>query len=279
VKDMPLNITVEKRPNSILLVVLLPITLGIYMIVTAVHAMVTETEYILDGILVLASLDSFSAGILSLIIGIVFFILGFGLWNMMGWSRIIILSFAGLGVVFYPLRGLVLASNLADSGHVVVTAEIVSGILTIMGIVISIIVLMILSRQEVILAFEANEMVRTKKRIVLLKEKMEIGRKRCNEGEITKAELSNLRSECLAEERVLKGRIRHFEKVRLVRERKIKDRLEKKIKAKEDKIERQKKRAQEEEEEEEEEEPEEEEDQKEDEKSVQTKKKKAKKKT
>jgi hypothetical protein len=103
-------------------------------------------------------------------------------------------------------------------------------------------------------------MVRTKKHIVMLKEKMEIGRKRCNEGEISKAELANLRSECLAEERVLKGRIRHFEKVRLVRERKIKDRLEKKKKAKEERIEKRlKKKMQKEEKEEEESEGDEEE--------------------
>ncbi len=82
---------------------------------------------------------------------------------------------------------------------------------------------------------------------------MERGRKRCADGEISKAELSKLRSECLTEERDLKGRIRHFDKVRLVRERKIKDRLEKKEKAREEKL-RKKAEIEEEEDEEEDEE-------------------------
>jgi hypothetical protein len=231
---MALNVTIEKRPNSILLVVMIIMAIGIYMAIISVHALITDSQY--EGILVMESMDSITTAIISTVLAVIFFILGYTLWKMVSISRIIILSFAGLGAVLYPLRGLVLASEMTQKGHEITGGEVISSILTVLGIIISIFTLLILSRQDVILAFEANEMVRIKKLLGFLKEKMEIGRKRCNEGEITKAELSKLRSECLAEERVLKGRIRHFEKVRLVRERKIKERLEKKEKAKEERI-------------------------------------------
>lgn len=233
---MALNVTIEKRPNSMILVVLLIIAVGIYMALISVHALATGYEYVIDGVLILTYLDSLSAGILSLIAAVLILILGFSLWKMLKLARIIILVVSGLGMVFYPLKALVLASELSETGHVITGTEAISGVVTILGIFFSLFVLIILSRQEIILAFEANEVVRIKRRLAYLRERMEIGRKRCADGEITKAELSKLRSECLTEERNLKGQIRHFDKVRLVRERKIKDRLEKKEKAKEEKM-------------------------------------------
>lgn len=231
---MALNVTIDKRPNSMLLVVLIIMAVGIYMAIISVHSLITGSEY--EGMLIFDSLDSFSAGIISSIFAVLFLLLGFTLWKMVSISRMIILSFAGLGAVFYPLKGLILLSEITKTGHDITGSEVMNSILTVLGIIFSIFVLLILSRQDVILSFDANEMVRTKRHLGFLKEKMVIGRKRCNDGEITKAELSNLKSECLAEERVLKARIRHFEKVRLIRERKIKERLEKKKKAKEEKI-------------------------------------------
>jgi hypothetical protein len=192
---------------------------------------------------------------------------------MVGSFRTIILVIAGLGAVFYPLKGLLLVATFADPDYGITGDDMISVVLTILGIIFSIIIIFILTKQEVILAFEANEMVRIKRRIAHTKEKMAIGRKRCNEGEITKAELSKLRSECLTEERDLKGRIRHFEKVRLTRERKIKERLDKKKESKEKKKAKiDEKKAQKEEEEEEEEE------EKEDEKDNNAEKQKSKKK-
>lgn len=273
---MALNIVIEKRPNSIMLVVMIIMAIGIYMAIISVHALITKSEY--EGMLVLESLDSLSAAIFSSILAAIFLILGYTLWKMVSISRVVILSCAGLGAVLYPLKGLVLASEMAQKGHEVTGSEVISSILTVLGIIISIFALLILSRQDVILAFEANEMVGIKKRLGILKEKMEIGRKRCNEGEITKAELSKLRSECLAEERVLKGRIRHFEKVRLVRERKIKDRLEKKEKAKEEKIKSRQEKKEEKEERKAKKGEEEEEESKESEKSEKNQKKSKKKK-
>jgi hypothetical protein len=256
---MAVNVTIEKRPNTILIVVLLIMAVGVYMALISVHALVTGTEYVVDGIMVLTYLDSFSAGILSLVMAIIILILGFSLWNMVKESRMIILAISGLGTVFYPLKALILASELAQEGHVITGSETVSAILTVLGIFFSLFVLLTLSKQEVILAFEANEVVRIRRKLVLLKEKVERGRKRCAEGEISKAELSKLRSECLTEERDLKGRIRHFDKVRLTRERKIKDRLEKKKKAKEERLKKKARKEEEEEEEEEEDEEKEEE--------------------
>jgi hypothetical protein len=265
VKYMAMNVTIEKRPNSILIVVLLIMAVGVYMALVSVHALVTGSEYVIEGILILTYLDSFSAGILSLVMALIILILGFSLWNMMKESRMIILAISGLGTVFYPLKALVLASELTQKGHVITGPETISSILTVLGIFFSLFVLLTLSRQEVILAFEANEVVRIKRRLAYLKEKMERGRKRCADGEISKAELSKLRSECLTEERDLKGRIRHFDKVRLVRERKIKDRLEKKKKAKEEKLKKKAKKEEEAEEKKAEKESKEEESEEEDE--------------
>jgi hypothetical protein len=246
VRDLALNVSIEKRPNNIMLIVVGLLAVGIYATIISIHALITGSEY--EGFLILESLDPTTSALVAIVFGVIFFILGFGLWNMMGWTRIVILLLAGLGIVFYSLRGLVMAATIADPNYAVVTSDIIGGISTVIGILFSIFVLMVLSKQKVILAFEANEVVRIRTRIGFLKEKVEIGRKRCNEGEISKAELSNLRSECLAEERTLKGRIRHFEKVRLGRERKIKDRLEKKKKSMEEKIEkRQEKKTQKEE--------------------------------
>ena len=189
-----------------------------------------------------------------MVTAVIILVLGYSLWRMVGISRTIIMAISGLGIVFYPLKALIMASELLQPNHEITGSEAISAVLTVLGIFFSLFVLLVLSRQEVILAFEANEVVRIKRRLVHLREKMEVGRKRCAEGEITKAELSKLRSECLTEERELKGRIRHFDKVRLARERKIKDRLEKKEKAKEEKAKRRKEKMEEEEEPEEDEE-------------------------
>jgi hypothetical protein len=222
--------------------------IGVYMAIISVHALITGSEYVIDGVLIFTYLESSTAGILSMITAVIILIMGFSLWKMVKVSRIIILAIAGLGTVFYPLKALVLASELSQPGHDITGPDAINSLLTVLGIFFSIFVLLILSRQEVILAFEANEVVRIRRRLAFLREKMDIGRKRCNEGEISKAELSKLRSECLTEERDLKGRIRHFDKVRLTRERKIKDRLEKKKETKEEKL---KKRAEKEKEKEE----------------------------
>jgi hypothetical protein len=179
---MAMNVTIEKRPNSILIVVLLIMAVGVYMALISVHALATGTEYVVDGILVLTYLDSFSAGILSLFIAAIILILGFSLWNMVKESRMIILAISGLGTVFYPLKALILASELTQEGHVVTGSETVSAILTVLGIFFSLFVLLTLSKQEVILAFEANEVVRIRRKLILLKEKIERGRKRCAEG-------------------------------------------------------------------------------------------------
>jgi hypothetical protein len=251
---MPLNIKVEKRPGNILLVFLLLIALGIYMALVTIYALITESE--IEGILVLESLDSSTAGLVSLAFSALFFILGYGIWKVAGWARTILMAFGVLGAVFYPLKGLIMAANMSDKDYDILTSDVIGGILTVIGIIISIVILLILSRPEVILAFEANEVVRIRTRIAYLNEKMEFGRKRCNDGEISKAEFSSLKSECIAEERILKGRIRHFDKVRLSRERKIKERIKRKEETKEERMERRKMRKALKEEAQEEEEPE-----------------------
>ena len=69
----------------------------------------------------------------------------------------------------------------------------------------------------------------TKRKISAIEHKIHLGKQRCNAGEMSKAELANLRSECLTKEKVLRGRIRHLDKIRLGRERKQKEAEDRKV--------------------------------------------------
>jgi hypothetical protein len=240
----------------ITLFAILSFALGFAMVASSIFSIVTDSNSIYENIRLLSSLDLAFASIVAVILSVPFFFTGLGLWFLRGWAKTILTVLAALGIIYFVLSGLLLASALSDEGEMV-TSDIIGAVIIAIGILLSVLIIWFFTRQSMILSFEAKEMKLTKRKIRALEEKIELGRQRCNAGEISKAELSKLRADCLAEERLLRARIRHFEKIRLSRERKIKDRIESKKKAKKVKEEkREKKRAEKEEEEEEEEEEE-----------------------
>ncbi|UCG69239.1 MAG: hypothetical protein JSV09_15915 [Thermoplasmata archaeon] len=218
------------------IVAIIIIALGIVLFLGALYTVVTRSDAIIDNVRIFSLLDVMvAADVLAAVAGLFFFV-GFGMWFLRGWAKSILLVLSMLSIVLYPLTGLLLISSVAENEWEVETSEIVSAIFTVLGIILSMFFLWYLSRPKVVLAFEAREMSLTKKKIRALEEKIELGRQQCNAGEITKAELSKLRSDCLAEERLLRAKIRHYEKVRLGRERKIKETALKKKEAKEEKL-------------------------------------------
>ncbi len=244
----------KDKQRIIMLFAILSFALGFAMVASAIFSIVTDSASIFDNIRLLSSLDLAFASIAVVILSVPFFFIGIGLWFLRGWAKTILTAIASLGIIYFVLSGLLLASALSDEGEIT-TSDMIGAVITAIGIVISLFIIWFFTRQSMILSFEAKEMKLTKRKIRALEKKIELGRQRCNAGEISKAELSKLRADCLAEERLLRARIRHFEKVRLTRERKIKDRIKSKKKAKKEKEEkREKKRAEKEEEEEEEEE-------------------------
>ncbi len=226
------------KPFVVTILAIISLALGISGIVGALIALVIGSDIIIGNIQILASLDLTVGAIVSIIFAVLFIVIGYGLWKLMGWPKTILLVISMLGVVIFPLRSLLLASSLyslSKEGSKIETSEIIAMILTVLGVIFSVFILWYLSRPGVILAFEAKEMTSLKKRIRGLEERIELGRQRCNAGEISKAELSRLRSDCIAEERLLRARVRHFEKVRLSRERKIKEKLKSKEEARKEK--------------------------------------------
>ncbi|UCE74387.1 MAG: hypothetical protein JSV56_01425, partial [Methanomassiliicoccales archaeon] len=99
------------RPIVLVLFSVMLFALGIVMVIIAIHAIVSGSDTNLDYILVLASLDVMIAAIMSVIFAIILFVIGLGLWNLRGWSKSILMVFTGLGVVIFPLKGLLMASS------------------------------------------------------------------------------------------------------------------------------------------------------------------------
>lgn len=226
---------VHDKPFVVTLLAILSLVLGICSIVGALIALAIDSDIIIGNIQILASLDLTVGAMVSLIFAVLFIVIGFGLWKLMGWPKTILLVISMLGVIIFPLKGLLLASSLADKHFKMDSSDIIAVIFSFLGVILAVLILWYLSRPKVILAFEAKEITSLKKRIRGLEERIELGRQRCNAGEISKAELSRLRSDCIAEERLLRARVRHFEKLRLSRERKIKEKLKSKEEARKEK--------------------------------------------
>jgi signal transduction histidine kinase len=219
----------------VLFFAMLSFVLGGGCVGVALHALITGSDDIIDNIQIFASVNLMVVIIINLLIAILFLSIGLGLWFLRGWSKTILSIISGLGVVIFPLKGLILASSLAGKHFKMNTSDIVAVIFSILGVILSVFILWFISRPEVILAFEAREMDLIKAKIRSTEEKIALGRKRCSEGEISKAELSKLRSDCTVEERLLRGKIRHLEKLRLSRERAIKEKSEKREEKKKEK--------------------------------------------
>ncbi len=244
------NIGKEKQWGVVILSIL-SLVLGIAMIACGIFSLITDSNSIFENIRLLASFDLAAASVTAVILSIPFFFIGLGLWFLRGWAKTMLTALAAMGIIYFVLSGLLLASSVSGEKEAS-SSEKVGSIITALGILFSIFIIWYFTRQSLILTFEAKEMNLTRRRIRALEEKIELGRQRCNAGEISKAELSKLRSDCLAEERLLRAKIRHFEKLRLSRERKIKEKKEGKIKALEEReAKREKKRAEKEEQEEE----------------------------
>lgn len=232
----------DDKPFVMTLLAILSFALGICSIVAALFALALDSDIIIGNIQILSSLDLTAGAIVSIIFAVLFIVIGIGLWKIMGWPKTILLVISILGVVIFPLKGLLLASSLAGKHFHMDSSDIIAVIFSFLGVILSVFILWYLSRPGVILAFEAKEMTSLKKRIRILEERIELGRQRCNAGEISKAELSRLRSDCIAEERLLRARIRHFEKLRLSRERKIKEKLKSKEEARKEREDRREER-------------------------------------
>ncbi len=219
---------VKSNNFGVLFFAMLTFVLGGGCVGVALHALITGSDDIIDNIQIFASINLMVVIIVNLLIAVLFLSIGLGLWFLRGWSKTILSIISGLGVVIFPLKGLILASALAGKHFKMNTSDIVAVIFSVLGVILSVLILWFISRPEVTLAFEAREMDLIKGKIRSTEEKIALGRKRCSEGEISKAELSKLRSDCTVEERLLRGKIRHLEKLRLSRERAIKEKSEKK---------------------------------------------------
>jgi len=227
---------VKDKPFGMMLITILCLALGALSVVVALHALITGSDAIMGNIQIFASLDLMVGAIIFLFIAALFLSIGLGLWYLRETSKTILLIVSMLGVVIYPLKGLILASSLAGKDFEMNTSDIIAVIFSILGVFLSVFIIWSITRPGVILVFEAREMDLIKGKIRALEEKIALGRKRCSEGEISKAELSQLRSDCSAEERLLRGKIRHLEKLRLGRERTIKEKAERKEETKKEKM-------------------------------------------
>ncbi len=217
------------KPMGVVLLTILSFALGVLMVIGGVSLLVLDLDAIEGVIPIIASLEIAVRVIILLVFAALFLTIGIGLWSLKGWAKSILLVITILDIVIFPA---ILAFSLANIGGEISTLEITGMLLKVFGIVLSLVILLYILRVKVILAFEAREMTFIKKRILVLKERVELAREECNAGEIKKAELSQLRSDCVVEERVLRGKLRHLEKLRLSRERKLKDKAEKKKEAK-----------------------------------------------
>jgi len=225
----------HKKPLGIVLLTIFSFALALLLIIVPLYVLITDSCAIKDNIQLFISLPVVSAVAISVIMAALFLLVGFCLWFLRGLAKTILLVLSGLGIVVFPLKGLMVASTMGGEGKEIAASEIIGVVSAVIGVFLSLVILYYLSRPNVILEFEAKEMALVKKKIRSIEEKIEVGRKQCGSGMITKAELAKLKSDCIAEERLLRGRIRHLEKVRLSRERMIKDAKTKKKEAKEEK--------------------------------------------
>lgn len=213
-------------PMSVLLVAILALTLLIVIVIATLHAAMTGNKDAINSFSMLSSPDIWVVGIATGIFSVMFFSIFIGLLYLRGWGRTMVMIVGLPGIVVYLLKSIILISSIVrqvmdrvevDAIEVIVLASSLG------AIAVALMAVWHMSRPKVILAFEAQEVVLTKRKIAAIERKIEWGRQRCNAGEMSKAELAKLKAECLAKEKVLRGKIRHLDKVRLARERKQKE--------------------------------------------------------
>jgi hypothetical protein len=227
----------EIRDKSIGIVILTVFcfALGVFALATAIIALVFGSDTIANVSSMLGSLDAIFVGTIGIVFACLFFAIGVGFRFLRGWAKSILLVLTALGVILYPLRLALFTATLTRQKTKINNPDIISLVMMIIGAVLSLFIVWYISRQKLILTFEAREMELIERKIKTLDERIELGRQRCNAGEMSKAELRELRSDCKEKESVLRGKKKHLEKLRLSRDRKLKEKAKAKEKAKKDK--------------------------------------------
>lgn len=71
---------------------------------------------------------------------------------------------------------------------------------------------------------KTNRMInKCHRELKLIEEKIEVNRQKCEAGEITKGDLKNRKTKFLTDSRLIRGKIRRLEKIRLNEERRVKE--------------------------------------------------------
>jgi hypothetical protein len=224
------------RPLGIKLITIFLFVMGCFLIVLASSAFVLDSDILEWVAPAVSNVERMAQFEIALLYGIGFITFGYEFWRLRGTTKIVISIVSGFIIVLYPLRLALILSSVADNKWIFETSDTVGIIVTAVGIPLSILIVWYLMKQEVNLLFEAQELKRTGQKIRTIEEKIEFGRIRSHSGEITKAEFAELKKECAEKERRLRARIKHLKKVRLNRERKIKDKEKAKKEGKEEKL-------------------------------------------
>lgn len=238
VNDMAKEAEGREVPRGVLLVAILALALLTAIVIATLHAAISGSMDVIDSFSMLTSQDIWVMGIAAGIFAVVFFLMFLGLLFLRGWGRAMVLVFGLLGLVVYSLKAIINISTLAgqlDDSAGINTSDLVVFAASVGTVVLLVVILRHLSRPNVILAFEAEEVVLIKRKISAIERRIHLGKQRCNAGEMSKSELAKLKAECLAKEKVLRGRIRHLDKVRLSRERKQKEAEDRIVKRREEK--------------------------------------------
>jgi flagellar biosynthesis GTPase FlhF len=226
VDDMAKDTDDRDIPRSVTLVAIIALALLAALVAATLHAAITGNRDVIDSYSILSSQDIWVMGILAGIFTVIFLAIFIGLLLLRGWGRAMVMIFGLPGVVIYLFKSIMLISSIVQQimDNVEVSSSDFMSLASSIGLIaVSLFSVWYLSRPNVILVFEAEEVELTKRRIGAIDRKIQWGRQKCNAGEMSKAELAKLKAECLAKEKVLRGRIRHLDKVRLGRERKQKE--------------------------------------------------------
>lgn len=211
------------RPLGIKLITIFLFVLGSFLIALAFIAFIYDSDIMTWVAPATRSFDRAAQFEVCALYGVAFIFHGYGFWKLIGHTKLTLFIILLTIIILYPLRLALILSSVAENKWIFHTSDTVGIIVSAIGIPISILILWYLSKQKVILLFEAQELKRTELKIRALEEKIELVRRRSHSGEITKAEFAELKKDCVEKERSLRAKIKHLKKVRLSRERKMKD--------------------------------------------------------
>jgi hypothetical protein len=212
--------------RAVLLVALLTLALSLSLIIALLHAIISGDMDVVDSFSMLSSMGIWVMGFFAGFFSVIFFIMFMGLLYRQGWGRVMVMIFGLPGVVIFAFKSIISVSFIESQvrDNVAVDASEYLVLASSIGLIaVSLLSIWYMGKPDIILAFEAQEVELTKRKIAGLERRIRWGKEQCNAGKMSKAELAKLKAECLAKEKVLRGRIRHLDKVRLARERKQKE--------------------------------------------------------